>query len=384
MLQKCTMLFTAILLSLVLATSAQAVGQLKSLLAGSGAQFHIGNGLALPIQAAFVGTGSQQPTLLIPRKGGVDRPVYVTAMAAQAKITLPVGVLRKDSTLTTVGVYTSNTAVYAVGTALTYEFPAGASGGRMFSTGVRSVGDQTHTYLVGAKSIRYSPGNLAKAFGGAARGKLSYPGGKGLFPGAPVSVYLVGGGAPPACHHTIYPPLSTASAACRALMVGAYPSGLGAIGATPGVTVMDFGLPPLAAVVALSVGLAPPGTLLMKPGVIIAAGPALVNAATSVGYPWTAGRITIDVPSASPMEHFTLSGTDMRNANGNGMISMVAGSLSDRTLSGPNANRGWLKLVIGNETFVPALSTWGRVTAAGFIALVALGYAKRARWATAS
>jgi len=379
MLQKCSMLLTAVLLSLVLATSAQAIGKTYSLVAGSGAQTHIGNGLALPIQAAFTGTGMAQPTLLIPLKGGQPRPVYqTTGMTSQQKITVPDGVLKHPSVQNTVGVYTSNTAVYAVGTALTFEWPASQSGTRMFSTGVRTTATQTITHVVGGQSARYSPGTLAKAFGGAGRFRTAYPGGKGLFPASPVSVYLVAGGAAPACHHPNFG-ATGAAANCRALMVGAYPNGHGAIGATPGVIVATAGVPALAASVPLSVGTAPPGTILQAS--VINPGPALTNMATSNGFPWTAGVLTLSAPSAAPAEKFTLSGTDLRNASGVGTIQMVAGSLSTRNLSGPNANRGWVRLVIANgNPLVPALSTWGRAAAAGFIALVALGYVNRNRW----
>ncbi len=373
MLQKCSMLFTAVLLSLVLATSAQAVGKTYSLLAGSGAQTHIGNGLALPIQPAATVTGMGQPPLLIPLKGGVPRPIYqTTAMTSQQKMTVPNGVLKRTSVQNTVGVYTSNTALYAVGTALTFEWPYSNSGTRMFSTGVRSTATQTITHVVGNASARYSPGTLVKAFGGAAQFRTAYPGGQGLFPGAPVSLYLVAGGLAPACG-----PVGTPG--CRALMVGAYPNGHGAIGASPGVVIATAGVPALAASVPLSVGLAPPGTILAVG--VIGPGPALTNMATSNGFPWTAGKLTLSASTAAPPELFVLSGTDTRNATGVGMISMVAGSLSQRTLSGPNANRAWVKLIIGNgDPLVPALSTWGRATAAGFIALVALGYVKRSRW----
>ena len=55
-------------------------------------------------------------------------------------------------------------------------------------------------------------------------------------------------------------------------------------------------------------------------------------------------------------EVFILSGSDGR-VNGVGTISLVSGAVSDRTLTGANANRGWLNLTIGGDT--PGLSSWG-------------------------
>jgi hypothetical protein len=45
--------------------------------------------------------------------------------------------------------------------------------------------------------------------------------------------------------------------------------------------------------------------------------------------------------------------------------------MSDRTLSGPNANRGWLTITVGQTT--PTLGTWG----IGALALVLAGAAAR-------
>ena len=69
----------------------------------------------------------------------------------------------------------------------------------------------------------------------------------------------------------------------------------------------------------------------------------------SKGFPWTTGLITVSQPGAAPPEIFFLSGTDMRVA-GVGNVSLVSGSLSDRALSGPNANRAWLRLAMPEPT----------------------------------
>jgi len=65
---------------------------------------------------------------------------------------------------------------------------------------------------------------------------------------------------------------------------------------------------------------------------------------TSVGLPATTGMLTISVTGqAGPVpEIFKRSGYDGRNATGSGLLSLVGGALSNRTFSGPNANRTWI------------------------------------------
>ena len=61
---------------------------------------------------------------------------------------------------------------------------------------------------------------------------------------------------------------------------------------------------------------------------------------------------------------------------GAGVIQLVAGSLSKRLVTKDNANRGWIRLVMGPLPDVPALSGTMR-TAAAVIMLLAFGYAVR-------
>lgn len=78
-------------------------------------------------------------------------------------------------------------------------------------------------------------------------------------------------------------------------------------------------------------------------------GAGAANPVTEFGGPWTAGTVMITVTeNAGPVDEiFTLMGADARTANGQGAISLVAGSVSARTLTGPNANRGWLNMTVG-------------------------------------
>jgi hypothetical protein len=74
------------------------------------------------------------------------------------------------------------------------------------------------------------------------------------------------------------------------------------------------------------------------------------NAAQSWGAPWTAGKVYVTVPSTADggTEQFSLSGSDNR-VNGIGTLSLVSGNVSDRQVTGPNANRGWMNLTISNQ-----------------------------------
>ena len=93
----------------------------------------------------------------------------------------------------------------------------------------------------------------------------------------------------------------------------------------------------------------PAGTILMSAYTMAAttmhsAMTGFTNMASSSGYPWTTGMITVSAPLAAGVgEKFTITGMDSRVA-GVGTIQLVSGTLSRRTASGPNANRAWLRL----------------------------------------
>jgi hypothetical protein len=68
------------------------------------------------------------------------------------------------------------------------------------------------------------------------------------------------------------------------------------------------------------------------------------QAATSIGMPATTGLLTLSVTSvvgATP-EIFARSGVDARTANGQGVVALVGGSMSARSISLGNANPSWL------------------------------------------
>jgi len=84
------------------------------------------------------------------------------------------------------------------------------------------------------------------------------------------------------------------------------------------------------------------------------------NDVTSYGGPWTTGKVTIRAPlAAGSPETFFLEGSDNR-VNGVGSISLVSGALSKRSLSGDNANRGWLNYEVAPFS-VPSISNGGLI-----------------------
>ncbi|MCH7868794.1 MAG: hypothetical protein IH881_13950 [Myxococcales bacterium] len=345
--------FAAMMLGILCAGSAQARNYS---LIGGGAQLHVGQGLALPIQAAVAQTGAAFPPLLI-----TAQPVNVvgtTAMAFQQKVTVPAAAMKRVATQQTVGVFASNPAVYAVGTNLNYTWPTAAA---VFSTGARTGATTTTFTALTSQSITYS-NSLNSKFGGPAQFALS-PNAvtSGLSPLAAVTIYAAVG-VPPPCTHTVYDPGMTApfpSAGCVAAILYALPTGVGGPGraATLASVLTPGGTPAAVAIGALIPGAGP--ALLNAAGTpaVFNFGPALtpeggfnaapLNAATSKGFPWTTGKIIIKAPGAlGGPETFTLTGGNTFTGGGQRTIQMVSGALSIRSFTGQNANRGWVRLIL--------------------------------------
>jgi hypothetical protein len=108
----------------------------------------------------------------------------------------------------------------------------------------------------------------------------------------------------------------------------------------------------------------------------------ITNMASSTGFPWTTGMLTIKATKTvlGGVESWKITGKDNRNDKGVGTIKMVSGALSKRTRTGDNANRGWVKLVLNRspEPGVPALSP-ASLAAMAALMLLAAGYAMRRR-----
>jgi hypothetical protein len=101
--------------------------------------------------------------------------------------------------------------------------------------------------------------------------------------------------------------------------------------------------------------------------------------ASSSGFPWTTGMLTIKATAAGGAgESWKVTGKDGRGATGAGVIQMVSGSLSQRSTTGDNANRGWVRLHLVGIPRVPSMSRVGLAATAGLMLLVG-GYAMRRR-----
>ncbi len=160
-------------------------------------------------------------------------------------------------------------------------------------------------------------------------------------------------GSPPPCKHTA---LAGANPGCIAVKGYASPAPLVGVGAPFGYFYSTS--PPQAAPNIYIVNApVPTGTIATK--VPVGTTP-FINAAKGFGGPWTTGQVTVVQTAATPSEIFTLTGSDGRAPSGGGNISLVAGGLSNRLASGPNANRGWLFLNVGAAVVpVPSISRLG-------------------------
>jgi hypothetical protein len=351
-------------------------------LTGGGTQAHIGDGLMIPIQAAAGPgtTGTMFPNLRI---GVIGRPVVSGTIEKpllgptgggkqgyQRQLKIPVGALGKAANKTTVGVKVSNPYVFAVATNLGFTWPAAPA---VFSTG-NAVG--VTTILAHGGTMTYSNA-LGSRFGGPAVSQISNgdPVAGDLYPTAAVTGFIKINATTPPCTHNNF---GGTDLGCVAGIVLAKPTGLGAVGGaasvmTPGAVVVGKNI------VRAKLGLTPLGTVIgaSKAGTVVVLP---TNKASSRGGPWTTGRIIIQNFAAGGPEVFTLSGKDLRTAGGNGTIQFVSGALSTRLVNGRNANRGWLRLVVGglDADEVPSMSLLGMATAVALI-LLAFGYTMRKR-----
>jgi hypothetical protein len=322
------------------ATSAQAT---VHALSGNG-RVQIGNGLPIPITATPAPNGRILPIVGAQARQGHE--------ASPKRLVIGTGQLTAPGNPVNLGVFLANSAVYQVKTAVTIAMPGNEV---QFNAGGRT-GASTYTYCASNPGCSgpADPGNgihglmrytkTANQFGGPAQAAAG---------GSADVAFNAGAGAP--------------CAACTVLFALATPAPTGAQGGafgfvnnTPGAFPTNGGI----------IGNVTGGGVVTS---VILTGihPGLINAATSYGGPYTTGMLTVSVTAnvGTVPEIFMLSGSDGR-VSGVGSISLVAGSVSARTLSGPNANRGWLNLTLGPA--IPSTPTMSNHGIAAFVGLVAL------------
>jgi hypothetical protein len=362
-------------------------------LVNGGGQFQVGGGLPLPIQLTNpTATGTVFPALLVPAKTG-QVISGTTVMAVQRKLQIPAGVLSKPAAQLTLGQFGQNPTLYAVATNLGFVWPAANA---VMSTGARTGAKTTTLTTALGNNIRYS-NPLASKFGGPAQFLLSPGPAAGLYSAAPVTLYGIavpGPGNPPCVHTALTtgmggPFPGPGSPACVAGLIQALPTGFAGPGGPLGDVISTPGGTPAAVLAGgpipgVGIGaFGPNGTVQFFTFTPAGTMAGLTNMATSVAAPFTTGMITLSAPlAAGAPEIFTITGKDSRTAGGAGTIQLVSGALSQRTTSGPNANRGWVRLVLALTHDLPALSPSMSVVFA-VIMLATFGFAVR-RFSTVS
>jgi hypothetical protein len=324
----------------------------------TGGQLQIGAGLPLPVGTAGVFTGGATvgdaanfPPLFVPPAVVKKTIMQNLSTTAGGQIALPAGVLtyQADGVPDYIGVFVANPIVYQVATTLDYSWPnaaavlapGGAPGPNAFAGPAGGI-------------ISYSGGT--KAFGGPALFAIAAGPGAGTY-----AIPVIGGMTPIA---TVFVNVGGVSPflGMNVVLVGASnPLGVAAQGAptaSPATSTMFGAVPNANHPINFPVGgggctmwcATPNGKIPLNAAMTtwsFGAGGALpgpTNMATAVeGFPFSTGLVTVSAMGAVPAEVFFAEGTDMR-VNGVGNISLVAGSLSQRMLSGPNANRAWVSL----------------------------------------
>jgi len=332
---------------------------------GGNGRFQIGDGL--PIPATFQAAPNGR---LLPATGAVVTQTGSDPMTLK----MPNGALKAAVVPFVIPVAVNNTAVYQVKTTLGITYPSSLN-----NTNTLSAGGRT-----GAATVSYCPGQSVTPSGnpGCASGSAApHPGVKGIMTytatsnqfGGPMTGRVFGG-----ADVAIVGSQAAPCTGCLVLMALASPNSTGTGGLGNAFNTMSSTSPGVPASPGRFVGTITAGGLITNVATTLAS-PGLPNAASGFGAPWTTGMLSISAPLAlGAAEVFTLTGSDAR-VSGVGTISLVAGGLSNRAVSGPNANRGWLNLTIGSPLgALPSMNGPGIAALVGLMTLAG-GYAMRQR-----
>jgi hypothetical protein len=305
--------------------------------AGGGAQFQIGNRMALPLQNPItamggpIGTTQMFPPLLIPVNPNPDKAwVQQTGSVDPRQLKIPPGVLyRKSPGRKALG--GQGPRLFEVRTNVDFSAPASALGTAVLKAGGRTGASKATFPGPNAGSVvRYQ--KTVAQFGGPLQTRLGAV--------TPIREFVFLGHKLP-CKH---PTFGGIDFTCQAQLIAFSPGSLAAFGAPVGFTVMTSAPAPMSPNI-IDASIPAPSFLIAKSASGVMSG-VLTDHATSAGFPWTTGKVVVSQPSALGVyEKFTITGKDSR-MNGAGTISLVSGALSDRKFSGPDANRGWLRLTV--------------------------------------
>jgi hypothetical protein len=308
-----------------------------------GGQNQIGDGLPVPIQqnrtpmGGPIGTKTMFPPLLIPVNPDPAKALVKQTGLAPAQLKLAPGALRRvPTTPNLIALANNNPKVFQIRTKISFSEPGSQAGTKTFKK------DGWRTKAV---SFAGAPGNAAAFYSGSTN-RFGSPAQTRVAALSKVGVWVNAGAMLP-CKHPLF---GGANASCVAPKVRAVPvaaaGGAMTMGGkvTAGTTLTTPGTPTTPGLVAVSI----PNTkgLIAKSATLVKTG-TLTNMATSVGFPWTTGKIVLSQPSAfAAFEKFTITGKDSRTAMGVGTLSLVSGALSDRTVSGPNSNKSWMRVTL--------------------------------------
>ena len=390
--------------------SAQAGAACVGTVCGLGGQIRgqIGEGLPLPISIAAARTGPFVDITIqtlpatpngLPLVGnGLGQPGQVkpTALATimqttnmlhtefnPRKITLPAGGAGFDALVVgegSIGVVAFNNAVFAVRTNLVFDTPhpgtdgfgnvvvvPGGGGDRQLSADGRP-GGSTVTFCHGGLAGGGNPANNFNNFcvnpagGNAAgvNGLVRFTKTKNQFGGISTGRTLGTAKVFFNKDSRTLMQLPCAGLGCEFQISTVIPGTTGVAGGPYGGTVMNPAFFTPSGVWTGTVGFN--GTIINIGNLVTMAGvgiPFTGQAATSVGFPLTTGKITISVTAVFPGEDFEIfrrTGTDARDANGNGVVALNAGTMSARFISKGNANRTWVTLEIPEPSAIFAAS----------------------------
>ena len=301
---------------------------------GGGAQFQIGHNRPLPLQNPPIAYGTMFPPLLIPVNPDPAKAlVQQTAGPDPKQITIPPGVLHRPAPgAKALGVAFFVPKLLQVRTNIEFSGPAPALGAAVLKAGGRT-GPPIVSFPVLPQGSRVRYRKTVAQFGGPLQFRIQ--------PASPIREFHNVGNKVP-CKH---PTFGGVDVACQARLLAQYPGTLAPFGAKAGFTTMTPGTPaPMSPnVVNASI---PNATGLIAKSVSAKKTGTATDMASSAGFPWTTGVVVVSQPSAHGLsEKYTITGMDSR-VNGVGTISLVSGAISNRALTGPNANRGWLRLTV--------------------------------------
>lgn len=283
--------------------------------------------LPLPITGAPVPFGRiiATPLASVMTAGGPPQSVFFAG-----------GELTAGAAPVTLGVYTVNPQVFQVRTSLSASVP-GPLGGTFVSQG--RTGGFVVSFCPGQVVVPAgNPGCVTPNAGPSAHGRLRYTKTANQF-GGPAQPFL-GGTANVAFAGAAAP---CAGAGCLFGIARNDPPGTLAIGGPFGFSAMDPGAPNAPGYFTGTVSL---GGLVANPVPTGMLNPFPASPFSSFGGPWTTGMLTISV--TMPMVSvFVITGSDARSPSGAGNLSLVAGSLSRRTMTlGSRAGVAWLNLAV--------------------------------------